>query len=219
MQQEFSPMIDADGLRARRPEPSERVRNKDIDRIDPICRRLIAASPFLLLSTVRPDGLPDISPRGDGPGFVHVRDDRTLLVPDRAGNNRLDSFTNLATNPALGMLFLIPGHGDMLRLRGRGVVRDDPELIALFTGPKPPDMVLEVTVETLFLHCARATARAGLWRPDAWPDLAQVPSLAEAVKAHCALDQSVEEIAAVMEGNDRRVLGEEGIAPVAPVTR
>lgn len=204
-------MIDAEGLRARRPEPSVRVRNKDIARIDPICRRLIAASPFVLLSTVRPDGLPDISPRGDAPGFVHVADERRLLVPDRAGNNRLDSFTNLATNPALGMLFLIPGHGDMLRLRGRGMVRDDPELIALFPGPKPPDMVLEVTVDTLFLHCSRSTARSGLWRPEAWPDLGDVPSLAEAVKAHCALEDSVEDIAAVMAGNDRRVLGEEGI--------
>ncbi|MCC6008476.1 MAG: pyridoxamine 5'-phosphate oxidase family protein [Rhodobacteraceae bacterium] len=212
MKHDLPPPIDASGLRARRPEPSERVRNKEISHIDPICRRIIAASPFLLLSTVRSDGLPDISPRGDAPGFVRVRDEHTLLLPDRAGNNRLDSFVNLATNPALGLLFLIPGHGDMLRLRGRGVVRDDPDLIALFPGPRPPDLVLEITVTTAFLHCSRATVRAGLWRPEAWPDRSDVPSLAEAVKAHCALEQSVEEIATLMAGNDLRVLGEEGIS-------
>lgn len=197
-------------MRARRPAPSPRVTGKDIDHIDGICRRFIAASPFVVLASVREDGLPDISPRGDDPGFVLVVDSRTLLIPDRTGNNRLESFSNIIARPQVGLLFMIPGHGDTLRVRGQGRIFEDPERIARFPGPRPPDLVLEVTVETAFLHCARSLVRARLWQPSGWPDLGNVPSLAEAMKAHGRLDESVEALDARFRENDRRVLGEEG---------
>ena len=196
-------------LRALRPDPSDRVRNKEIDRIDPICRRFLAAAPFAVLATRGADGLPDVSPRGDRPGFLRVLDDRTLALPDRAGNNRMDTFANLIADPGCALMAMIPGHGDVLRIAGRGSVVVDPDLAAGFDGPRPPDIVLLIEVEQAFLHCARAVTRSGLWRPQGWPDRAGVPTLAEAMVAHGALDQSADEIAAIFAANDARILGAE----------
>jgi hypothetical protein len=196
-------------LRALRPAPSDRVRNKEIDRLDPICRRFLAATSFAVLTTRGADGLPDISPRGDRPGFLRVLDDRTLALPDRAGNNRLDSFANLISDPGCALLAMIPGHGEVLRIAGRGSVVVDPELAAGFDGPRPPDLVLLIEVEQAFLHCARAITRSGVWSPDRWPDRAGVPTLAEAMVAHGRLEQSAEEIAEIFAANDARILGAE----------
>lgn len=196
-------------LRALRPAPSNRVRNKEIDRLDEICRRFLAAAPFAVLTTRGADGLPDTSPRGDRPGFLRVLDDRTLALPDRAGNNRLDSFANLIGDPGCALMAMIPGHGDVLRIAGRGTIVVDPELATGFEGLRPPDIVLLIEVEQVFLHCARAVTRSGLWRPESWPDSAGVPTLAEAMVAHCELEQSAEEIAALFAANDARILGAE----------
>lgn len=196
-------------LRSLRPPPSDRVRNKEIDRLDEICRRFLSAAPFAVLATRGADGLPDASPRGDRPGFMRVLDDRTLALPDLAGNNRLDSFANLIADPGCALMAMIPGHGDVLRIAGRGTVVVDPELAAGFGGPRSPDLVLLIKVEQAFLHCARAINRSDLWRPAGWPDCVGVPSLAEAMVAHGKLEQNTDDVAALFAANDARVLSAE----------
>jgi len=172
-------------LRAVIGEPSARVSAKVIDQIDPVCARFIAASPFLVMGTYGSDGLVDLSPKGDPAGFVTVLDDRTLLVPDRFGNKRLDSFENLMLNPAISLIFLIPGHNDTLRIAGKGRVTKQPDLLARATAMgRAPELAVLVTVQEAYLHCAKSMVRARMWHPDLWPDTSDVPSLAEAMLAH-----------------------------------
>jgi PPOX class probable FMN-dependent enzyme len=136
---------------------------KDIGRLTPDYRRLIAASPFVALATVGPEGL-DCSPRGDGPGFVRIVDDRTLVLPDRRGNNRIDSLRNVVRDPRVALMFLIPGSGTAFRVNGRAVISADPELLASFAVEgKAPRTALIVTIEAAYFQCARAIIRAGLW--------------------------------------------------------
>ena len=138
---------------------------KQLDHIDANYRALIEASPFLALATVGPTGL-DCSPRGDPSGFVHVVDEKTLILPDRRGNNRIDSLRNLIENPQLAMLFLIPGMGETLRVNGRGRISIDPVLLQRSAvDGKEPKVVLEVSVDAVFFQCARAVLRADLWNP------------------------------------------------------
>ena len=138
---------------------------KQLDHIDANYRALIEASPFLALATVGPTGL-DCSPRGDPSGFVHVVDEKTLMLPDRRGNNRIDSLRNLIENPQLAMLFLIPGMGETLRVNGRGRISIDPVLLQRYAvDGKEPKVVLEVSVDAVFFQCARAVLRADLWNP------------------------------------------------------
>ena len=140
---------------------------KEIDHVDENYAALIAASPFMVLATSGPDGL-DCSPRGDKPGFVTVRDAKTLLIPDRKGNNRLDSLRNILFDPRIGMLFLIPGHGETLRVNGTATLSCDPELCeALAMAGKPPACVIVVHVEQVYFQCSRAVVRADLWNPAA----------------------------------------------------
>jgi PPOX class probable FMN-dependent enzyme len=138
---------------------------KELDHIDANYRTLIEASPFLALATAGPTGL-DCSPRGDSNGLVHVVDEKTLILPDRRGNNRIDSLRNLIENPQLAMLFLIPGMGETLRVNGRGRISIDPALLQRYAvNGKEPKTVLVVTVDTVFFQCARAVSRADLWNP------------------------------------------------------
>jgi PPOX class probable FMN-dependent enzyme len=168
-------------------QPSHRGRNKVIDRVDDICRRFIAASPFLVLASRGRDGRLDVSPKGDPAGFVAVLDDKTLAIPDRPGNNRLDTFENLLVHPEVALLFLIPGHGDTLRVSGRGkIVRDRALQERFAVAGKAPTVVLVVTVEQAFMHCPKCIVRSRLWQPQDWPDRSTVPSLAEAIVAHAA---------------------------------
>ena len=149
---------------------------KEIDHIHPLYRQMIQASPFVVVATAGPDGL-DASPRGDPAGFVAVEDERTLLLPERRGNNRVDSLRNLVVDPRIALLFLIPGVGEMLRVNGRATISVDPALLARFAvGGKPPRCVTVVCVERVYFQCARAVQRAGLWRPQPTDVGARVPS-------------------------------------------
>jgi uncharacterized protein len=149
---------------------------KESPTILPTQARLIAASPFCVISTVGPGGL-DLSPRGDAPGFVTVRDERTLVVPDRRGNNRLDTVRNLVADPRVGLLFLVPGVGEELRVRGTAVVSTDPiELARHEVRGTAPATVVIVTVERAYFQCARAVKRSRLWDNGARVDPTTVPT-------------------------------------------
>lgn len=175
-------------------EPTPAIADKVIDHIDAICRRFIAASPFIIIGTKGSDGLIDVSPKGDPAGFVIVLDDKTLAIPDRPGNKRVDTFENLLINPDIGMIFLIPGYGYTLRISGKGsIVRDTALQRRLAVDGKFPELILIVTVQQAFMHCAKCIARSKVWQPAAWPDIQNVPSLAEAMVAHAKLSRTVSE--------------------------
>lgn len=145
--------------------PSEASIVKEVDHVHPIYRRLIEAAPFAVLATSGPGGL-DASPRGDGPGFVTVEDEKTLLLPDRRGNNRTDSLRNILGDPRVALLFLIPGIGETLRVNGRASISIDPALLRRFAVEgKEPRSVLAIAVETVYFQCSRAVVRADLWNP------------------------------------------------------
>jgi uncharacterized protein len=172
-----------EGLRARFRAPSELSLRKELDHLDHNCRRFIALSPFLCLATTDQDGRLDNSPRGDAPGFVQVQDERTLLIPDRPGNNRLDSLTNIVHNPQVGLLFFIPGVTEMLRVNGRARIVTSPELLARFTvNDRAPAVAILVTAQEVFLHCSKALIRSRLWQEDAKVDRkAALPSLGQMI--------------------------------------
>lgn len=143
--------------------PHERALRKQLDHVNEDYRRFIEASPFVVLATGGPDGL-DCSPRGDAPGFVRLLDARTLALPDRAGNNRIDSLRNILADPRVALLFLIPGVNETLRVNGRAEIRVEPALLERFAmNGKRPRSVLVIRVETVFFQCSRAVVRSGLW--------------------------------------------------------
>ncbi len=145
--------------------PSEAAIRKEVDHIPDVYRAFIEAAPFVTLATAGPDGL-DVSPRGDPAGFVTVADARTLLIPDRRGNNRTDSLRNLIADPRLALLFLIPGIGETLRVNGRGRISVSPALLARFPAQgKLPRSVIVVTVERVYFQCPKAIVRSELWNP------------------------------------------------------
>jgi PPOX class probable FMN-dependent enzyme len=149
---------------------------KETDRIVPEYRALIEASPFLALATRGPEGL-DCSPRGDGPGFVRVEDEKTLLLPDRRGNNRIDSLKNIVRDPGVALLFLIPGIGETLRVNGRAAISVEPSLLESFSvDGKAPRSVIAITVEAVFFQCARAILRSELWNPQKHVARGSLPS-------------------------------------------
>ena len=157
-----------DALRQCYAQPMERAVKKEIPALDVHCRRFIALSPFVLLATGSADHQLDASPRGGAPGFVHVVDDHTLLLPDAPGNNRLDSFENVVATGQVGLLFLIPGVDETLRVNGRAVLSTAPSDIAACTTEKrAPKLVVRVTVQAAYLHCAKAFMRSRLWDPAA----------------------------------------------------
>jgi len=192
-------------LRERFAAPSRLATLKQLDRLDHNCRRFIALSPFLCLASARPDGLADNSPRGDAPGFVQVLDERTLLIPDRPGNNRLDSMTNILHNPNVGLLFFIPGVTETLRVNGRARLTDSPELLArLEVRGRAPKAAIVVEVVEAFLHCSKALIRSRLWEEGAKVDRKALPSLgrmiAEAVDRRTA-PETVAEYDRIIERN------------------
>ena len=157
-------------------EPGPTSIRKESPVLTPSYAAFVAAAPFCVVATVGQGGL-DQSPRGDAPGFVRVRDERTLVIPDRRGNNRLDTLRNLVADPRVGLLFLVPGVGHELRVRGTAVLSTDPgELGRHEVRGAVPASVLVVTVERVYFQCARAIKRSRLWEPDAWPDPASVPT-------------------------------------------
>ena len=157
-------------------KPSGPAVVKEVDRISQGYRKLIEASPFVVIATSGPEGL-DCSPKGDPAGFVHILDDKTLAIPDRPGNNRIDGFRNILRDPRIALLFLIPGVGETLRVNGRASISVDPELMASFAiNGKLPRCVLVVHIETIFFHCAKAIVRSKLWEEATKIDRNSLPS-------------------------------------------
>lgn len=147
--------------------PAARAGLKEIDHLDGHCRRFIEMSPFCVVGTVGADGGADTSPRGDPPGFVAILDDRTLLIPDRPGNNVVDTLNNVLDHPSVGLLFFVPGMNETLRVSGTAeIVTDEALLEPLSVGGRKPISGLKVTVDRAFLHCGRALLRSRLWDPE-----------------------------------------------------
>jgi uncharacterized protein len=156
--------------------PGEASTVKVAEEITPSYRVLIEKSPFAALATSGPEGL-DCSPRGDVPGFIRVHDEKTLMMPDRRGNNRVDSLRNIVRDPRVALLFLIPGSGSTLRVNGRAHVSADPALLACFKmDGKAPRTVVVMTVEEIYFQCARAIVRSDLWNPDKRVDARTLPT-------------------------------------------
>jgi len=157
-------------------QPNEASTVKVADRVTAQYRRLIDKSPFAALATCGPEGL-DCSPRGDLTGLVRIHDDETLMMPDRRGNNRVDSLRNVVRDPRVALLFLIPGSGSTLRVNGRAQVSADPDLLASFAvDGKTPRTVIVMTVEEIYFQCARAIVRSDLWNPDRRVDPTELPT-------------------------------------------
>lgn len=171
-------------LRGMHHAPMSRATDKVLRALDVHCRRVIALSPFCVIATQGAGGA-DVSPRGDPPGFVRVLDDRTLLLPDRVGNNRLDGYVNLLANPRIGMLFLVPGMNETLRVNGTARITDDPRLLqpSAING-RPPKVGLVISIEEAFLHCGKALVRSKLWDGTRHIDRTSLPSYAEMLLDH-----------------------------------
>jgi PPOX class probable FMN-dependent enzyme len=171
------------------PAPAPRAVAKALDHIDPHAARFIKLSPFCVFATTGPDGTVDASPRGGAPGFVKIADTRRLQMPDRQGNNRLDSYRNmLGSSGEVAMLFFIPGIDDMLRVNGRATLNDDPALLAtMIEFGKPPRAVVEVAVREAYLHCPKALMRSRLWSPETQIKRSEMPSLSQMIKDQTGL--------------------------------
>ena len=179
--------------------PSERARLKVQRALDDHMRRFIALSPFVCLGSSSPDGA-DVTPRGDQPGFVHVLDDHTLLIPDWPGNNRLDTLMNIEANPQVGLLFLIPGFTESLRVNGLAETSHDPALLERWTvNGKHPRSVLRISVREAFLHCGKAILRSKLWDESARVDRSVLPSYGQMLKDQTHVRDTAEQIQASVE--------------------
>ncbi|MBO6896795.1 MAG: pyridoxamine 5'-phosphate oxidase family protein [Shimia sp.] len=179
---------DVAGLREvfKSPNPDSLSQKKCIDHLDKHARGFIARAPFLCMGTQAADGLADVTPRGDPEGFVKVLDAHTLVIPERPGNNRIDSLINIVGNPNVGLIFLVPGFDETLRVNGTAQVTTDPEILALMeVQDRLPRAAIVVSVVEVFLHCAKAFRRSKLWDPASLQDRSEMPSLSKMV-----LDQS-----------------------------
>lgn len=175
--------------------PSQIARDKVIDHIDDYCAEFIERSPFAVVSTRGPENEMDLSPRGDPAGFVKVIDSQTLALPDRLGNRRGDTWSNLLVNPQVGLIFLVPGKRETLRVSGRGLlIRDQSLREQLAHNGRVPDLAMVVEVKRVMFQCSKCMVRSSLWQPDQWADVSDMSSLAEAIKVHSALSESIEEI-------------------------
>lgn len=191
-------------LRAVLGEPHPRVVAKVIDHLDAHCRDFIARAPFVLLGSADGKGRVDVSPKGDPPGFVQVLDEHTLAIPERLGNRLADSLLNMLERPQVGLLFLIPGKSETLRASGTArIVQDDWLLSRMQVAGKKPLLATVVTVNRVFFHCAKCMLRSHLWEPEQWPQLAGLASLAQVVKDHARLSESVQQVQAGLDESYR----------------
>ncbi|MFE0149844.1 MSMEG_1061 family FMN-dependent PPOX-type flavoprotein [Nonomuraea sp. NPDC059007] len=187
-------------------EPEPMTKAKIFDRVDQHSRRFIAHSPFLTMATADAAGRADCSPRGDYPGFVKVLDDRTLAIPDRPGNKLADSFRNLAENDGVGLLFLIPGVRETLRVNGRAYPTDEPDVLArMQTEARQPVLALIVDVAAVYLHCGRALIRSRLWDPASQALAAEIPSAGEIAIGQLGLDLDPELVDRKLEAGYREL--------------
>jgi len=180
-------------------QPHDLVRRKKIGVLDDGCRAVIAATPLVLVATAAPDGTCEVSPRGGPPGFVQVIDERRLAIPDLSGNNLLDTITNIVDNPHVGLLFVLPGRDETLRVNGQAWLTTDDAVLDGFTVElKRPKAAIGVVVEQAFVHCAKSFRRGHVWDPEHWmPDTA--PSAAELLTCHIQLEVTPDQLAADLE--------------------
>jgi hypothetical protein len=176
-------------LRALIGVPSEIAVAKQVGSLDARCRAFIAHSPYLLLGTSDASGRCDVSPKGDAAGFALVVDDTHLVIPDRPGNRRLDGMLNILANPHIGLLFLVPGRQDTLRVNGRAwIVRDEALLARMVAHGKEPQLAIGVEVDEVFMHCGKASLRSHVWQPDRWPNIDGLDSAACMLLDHARPD-------------------------------
>jgi uncharacterized protein len=179
--------------------PPPPVVAKVMDHIDDLSKQIIEKSPFIVLASANTAGYPDLSPKGDPEGFVRVLGTKYLVIPDRPGNRRVDTFKNLLENPYLAVLFLIPGKGETLRVTGEcRIVRDDLLRESLAVNGQVPDFAVVLHVERVFVHCPKCMVRSKLWQPTTWVDSAGTSGIVEAMIAHAKLDTTPEDLKAQM---------------------
>ena len=184
---------DKEWLRKTAGEPGELARKKVISHIDGHCAAFIEKSPFAVLSTSNSEGQCDSSPRGDAPGFVKVLDEQWLVIPERRGNRRMDSIHNILENPAVGVLFIIPGLNETLRINGSAqIIMDEDILAGLGAGGTVPAFAIAVKVSEAYIHCGKAFIRSGLWNTESWLPAEQRPAAAKILSAHAAMPETDE---------------------------
>jgi PPOX class probable FMN-dependent enzyme len=200
----------ADEIAATLGEQFESQVNKVIDHIDDHCRAWIEHSPFVVVSSASAAGAMDVSPRGDPPGFVRVLDPKTLAIPDRPGNHRADTFSNVLENPHVGLMFVVPKRREVVRVSGTAVVVKDPPLLeSMAVGDKVPTLALLVRVREAMFHCGKSMIRSHMWEPDLWGPIDGLPTYGRALVDHASLDRSVEEMERVTDLNEKHRLYDE----------
>jgi PPOX class probable FMN-dependent enzyme len=158
--------------------PNEYILQKHTSYLTPLLEEFITAAPFYLIATADAEGNCDVSPKGDAKGTVHIIDRRTIAIPDRAGNRRVDGHRNIIANPHIGVIFIIPAVDETVRVNGRAFLTSDPELLASMTMQgKAPKLATVVEIDQVYMHCARSFLRSGLWKPETWPDPETIPTL------------------------------------------
>ena len=188
------------GLRSVIGEPMALAAEKEMPALDKYCEKFIEMSPFLVMSTVNRDGDIDVSPRGDPPGFVRVIDAQTLLIPDRPGNRRVDSMTNILTGSRIGMIFFLPGVEETLRIQGRpSILQNDPLLAEMAVNRKTPELGILVAITEVFFHCAKALKRSKLWHPDTPIERSEFPPYGEILKEQRDIAGNAEEVEALVQ--------------------
>jgi PPOX class probable FMN-dependent enzyme len=181
-------------LRSVYKQPGDTPIRKELKRLDAHCRNFLAKTPFVLIGTQDTSGNGDVTPKGDKPGFIAILDDNTIAIPDRPGNNRLDTLENLLVNPAIGLIFLIPGMNETLRINGEARITLDAGLRdRLVVEGKAPQSVIVVKIRSAYMHCAKAFMRSDLWNPKAWPPRSEMPTLGEILKDQLALTEPAQE--------------------------
>ncbi|MGD8192223.1 pyridoxamine 5'-phosphate oxidase family protein [Brevibacillus ginsengisoli] len=176
-------------LRAMMGESSQRAQRKVIHYLDEHCRNYIAKTPLVILSTADENGLCDASPRGDQSGFVKILDDKHLVIPDRPGNKRVDTMLNILSNPNVGLLFVIPGLQETLRINGKAcLIRDQDILAQMAVNGKTPQIAIGVEVEQVFLHCGKAMIRSSLWNPETWLPKDELPCMPQMMVDHAKIE-------------------------------
>lgn len=186
---------------------SQSVVDKSLSALDRHCRLFIGRSPFVLISSSDAGGRSDISPKGDPPGFVRVLDDHTLAIPERPGNRRLDTLRNILQNPRVGLIFLIPGKRETLRVSGTARIVQDAELKAtLSVAGKSPDLCVVIDVEEAFFHCAKCIVRSKLWSPEHWPPIDDLPSLAQTMIDAAGINAPEQMVQGIIDKDERERL-------------
>ncbi|MGR3742666.1 MAG: pyridoxamine 5'-phosphate oxidase family protein [Pseudooceanicola nanhaiensis] len=194
-------------LRAVYQAPSEAAVRKQLGQLEEHSRRFLEKSPFVLIGSQDRAGNADVTPKGDAPGFVQPLDDRTIAIPDRPGNNRLDTWQNILGNPAVGLIFFIPGMNETLRINGTARLTVDDTLRQQFAmNGRPALAVLVVSIREVYMHCAKAFIRSGLWKPDTWPERSEMPTLGEIIRDQLETAETASMIDEKLDENYRTAL-------------